>query len=250
MSKRHRNKHRRTGRAGLTAKRMAIVGTATAFPLAAAVTTSAEAATQDTWNRLAQCESGGNWSINTGNGYYGGLQFAPGTWRAFGGTKYAPRADLASRGQQILIAEKVLRSQGWGAWPACSRKLGLTSADKSGSPRVSAGSAKRAPQATRAERARKAAPRVQRAPQAAAARVEKAQPRVVKQTTKRAPRHAATAWTARPGADYSVKPGDTLSEIAARFDVQGGWPALYQRNRAVVGGNPHLIFPSQRLDVT
>jgi LysM repeat protein len=74
------------------------------------------------WDRLAQCESGGNWGINTGNGYSGGLQFAPGTWRAHGGTGSAHNA---SRAEQIRVAERVRASQGWGAWPACSAKLGL-----------------------------------------------------------------------------------------------------------------------------
>ena len=90
---------------------------------------TADAATSHTWNRLAECESGGNWHINTGNDYYGGVQFSASTWRSFGGGKYAERADLATRIEQIDIAEKVLRVQGWGAWPACSQKLGLTRAD-------------------------------------------------------------------------------------------------------------------------
>jgi Transglycosylase-like domain len=77
------------------------------------------------WDRIAQCESGGNWAINTGNGYYGGLQFLGSTWRAYGGTQYASRADLASREQQIAIAERVKNDVGWVAWPACTRKLGL-----------------------------------------------------------------------------------------------------------------------------
>ncbi|MGY1846332.1 MULTISPECIES: transglycosylase family protein [unclassified Blastococcus] len=96
-------------------------------------TGTAAAADDETWDRLAQCESSGNWSINTGNGYYGGLQFYQPTWEGFGGTEYAPRADLATREQQIAIAEKTLAVQGWGAWPACSAKLGLTEADKAGS---------------------------------------------------------------------------------------------------------------------
>jgi LysM repeat protein len=74
------------------------------------------------WDRLAQCESGGNWGINTGNGYSGGLQFAAGTWRANGGSGSAHNA---SRAEQIRVAERVRASQGWGAWPACSSKLGL-----------------------------------------------------------------------------------------------------------------------------
>lgn len=77
------------------------------------------------WDQIAQCESGGNWSINTGNGYHGGLQFNQGTWQAYGGGAYAPTADQASREQQIAIAEKVQAAQGWGAWPACTAKLGL-----------------------------------------------------------------------------------------------------------------------------
>jgi LysM repeat protein len=74
------------------------------------------------WDRLAQCESGGNWGINTGNGYSGGLQFAQGTWRANGGSGSAHNA---SRSEQIRVAERIRASQGWGAWPACSSKLGL-----------------------------------------------------------------------------------------------------------------------------
>lgn len=74
------------------------------------------------WDKLAQCESGGRWNINTGNGYYGGLQFSMGTWTGHGGTGSPAHA---SREQQIAIAERVLKTQGWGAWPACARKLGL-----------------------------------------------------------------------------------------------------------------------------
>ena len=77
------------------------------------------------WDALAQCEATGNWSINTGNGFSGGLQFTPSTWAAFGGTEYAPQAWQASREQQIAVAQKVQAAQGWGAWPACTSKLGL-----------------------------------------------------------------------------------------------------------------------------
>ncbi|MGW6704372.1 transglycosylase family protein [Streptomyces sp. NPDC054956] len=85
----------------------------------------AAAASVSTWDKVAECESGGNWSINTGNGFYGGLQFTPSTWSAYGGTEYAPRADLATKKQQILIGEKVLAGQGQGAWPVCGRDAGL-----------------------------------------------------------------------------------------------------------------------------
>ena len=77
------------------------------------------------WDAIAQCESGGNWSINTGNGYYGGLQFAYQTWGGFGGLNYAPTANLATKEQQIDIAKRVQAVQGWGAWPACTARLGI-----------------------------------------------------------------------------------------------------------------------------
>lgn len=94
---------------------------------AAVFAPTASAAPDSDWDRLAQCESGGNWHINTGNGYYGGLQFSAGTWNAFGGREFAPTANQATRAQQIYVAEKVLAQQGWGAWPACSARLGLNS---------------------------------------------------------------------------------------------------------------------------
>lgn len=78
------------------------------------------------WDQIAQCESGGNWAIDTGNGYSGGLQFNAQTWAAYGGTAYAPTAAGASREQQIEIASKVQAAQGWGAWPACTAKLGMS----------------------------------------------------------------------------------------------------------------------------
>jgi LysM repeat protein len=83
----------------------------------------ASAAPANNWDAVAQCESTGNWSINTGNGFYGGLQFTPGTWAAYGGTEYAPRADLATKEQQIAVAERTLDGQGKGAWPNCGVNL-------------------------------------------------------------------------------------------------------------------------------
>jgi LysM repeat protein len=99
------------------------IGAAASGSRRSTVTRSAAApAGGSVWDRLAQCESGGNWSTNTGNGYSGGLQFSPGTWAANGGTGSAAGA---SRAEQIRVAERVRASQGWGAWPACSAKLGL-----------------------------------------------------------------------------------------------------------------------------
>jgi len=102
--------------------RLALAGAvAVGTPIALAGT--AEAAPASVWDRVAQCESGGNWNTNTGNGYYGGLQFSAGTWRAYGGSGSAAHA---SREEQIAVAERVLAAQGWGAWPACSHKAGAS----------------------------------------------------------------------------------------------------------------------------
>ncbi len=83
----------------------------------------AQAAPSHDWSGVAHCESSGNWSINTGNGYYGGLQFSQPTWAGYGGTAYAARADLATPAQQVAVAERVLVGQGAGAWPSCGRLL-------------------------------------------------------------------------------------------------------------------------------
>jgi LysM repeat protein len=106
---------------GRSLLRLAVVGAVAAgTPLVLAGTASA--APQGAWDKLAQCESGGNWSTNTGNGYYGGIQFNASTWHAYGGAGMPHRA---SKAQQIAVAERTLAAQGWGAWPACSRKMGL-----------------------------------------------------------------------------------------------------------------------------
>jgi hypothetical protein len=117
---RYRGRHRAPSTTGRTLARTAIAGAVLSAPAVAAPAASAD--TGSAWDRLAQCESSGNWAINTGNGFSGGLQFTPSTWRAFGGQGLAHHA---SREQQIAVAERVLSKQGWGAWPACSRKLGL-----------------------------------------------------------------------------------------------------------------------------
>jgi LysM repeat protein len=125
---RYRGRHRAPSRldldlagTGRMLARTALVGVTAGAPVVAAPAASAEGGS--TWDRLAQCESGGNWSINTGNGFYGGLQFTAGTWAAFGGPGLAQHA---TREQQIAVAERVLAKQGWGAWPVCSRKAGVT----------------------------------------------------------------------------------------------------------------------------
>ncbi|MFF1698623.1 transglycosylase family protein [Streptomyces sp. NPDC058257] len=136
--------------------------------------------TEGTWNCLAQCESSGRWHVNTGNGFYGGLQFHQPTWEAHGGLKYAPRADLATKKEQIKVAEEVLRTQGWKAWPVCSKKI---------------------PKEIRDGR----------------------------------------------GVVHVVKAGETLSSIARRYKVKGGWQALYRANRKAVGSEPGQLDVGTKL---
>ncbi|MGY1692474.1 LysM peptidoglycan-binding domain-containing protein [Geodermatophilus sp. SYSU D01105] len=173
------------------------------------LSTPASAATTHDWTGVAECESGGDWSINTGNGYYGGLQFSQSTWAGYGGTDLAPRADLATPAQQVEIAEKVLAGQGIGAWPTCGKQLadGTTPA------------AVEAP--APAPAAAPAAPAVAPAPE------------------------AAPAPTAAPSDVYTVQRGDTVAEIATTFHQP--WRELYQRNVGVIGSDPTLIFPGQVL---
>lgn len=106
---------------------VAIAGSAT-FVTGVALGAPANAS-GSVWDAVAACESGGNWAINTGNGYQGGLQFSSSTWSSAGGTRYAPRADLASKAEQIATAQRVLASQGPGAWPTCGQRAGLTRAN-------------------------------------------------------------------------------------------------------------------------
>ena len=119
-------RHRKPTTTGRTVAKVAVTGAIMGVAGLAAAGTASAAPDSD-WDRLAQCEAGDNWGINTGNGYQGGLQFSPSTWNAHGGGEYAATANNASREQQIVVAERVLANQGWGAWPSCSSSLGLNS---------------------------------------------------------------------------------------------------------------------------
>ncbi len=138
-------RHRKPTTTGRTVAKVAVTGAIMGTAGMAFAGTAAAAPDSD-WDRLAQCEAGGNWGINTGNGYQGGLQFSPSTWNAHGGQQYAAAANQASRAQQIAVAEKVLASQGWGAWPSCSSSLGLSSAPSERSVPAAPQAAPEAPQ--------------------------------------------------------------------------------------------------------
>ncbi|MCH0538354.1 transglycosylase family protein [Streptomyces sp. MUM 203J] len=117
-------RHRRPRQAPALVVAAGVTGSAIALPLMAAG--SASAADAATWDRVAECETGGMWSADLGNGYYGGLQFSQETWQAYGGTDFAPRADLASRTEQIAVAERAFAAQGAKAWETCAPIAGLT----------------------------------------------------------------------------------------------------------------------------
>ncbi|WP_433547308.1 transglycosylase family protein [Streptomyces sp. CA-294286] len=131
-------KHRRPRQAPALFVAAGVTGSAIAIPLLGA--TSASAADANTWDRVAECESGGMWSADLGNGHYGGLQFSQEKWARYGGLDYAPRADLASRAQQIKVAEKVFAAEGRQAWPSCAVISGLAPGGGSGSGSGSEGS--------------------------------------------------------------------------------------------------------------
>ncbi|GAA0598983.1 transglycosylase family protein [Streptomyces crystallinus] len=220
-----RGRHRRyqpsrINRASLT---VTAGGAGMALPLIGAG--AAHAASLDVWDKVAACESTDNWKINTGNGYYGGLQFSQSTWVAYGGRQYAPRADLASRSEQIAVAEKVLKAQGPGAWPVCSGEAGLTRTTAHTT--HTAHTKHTAPTAHTTEATQQHHARV----------VEKAVPQA--------------SPTKVPGKreGYTVVRGDSLSRIAHTEHVRGGWHTLYTENRKVVGPDPDLILPGQRLSL-
>ena len=127
MSGRHRKQT--TSTTSKTIAKVALTSAVIGGGAALASAGAAHAATDAEWDRVAACESGGNWAINTGNGYYGGLQFSASTWRAFGGTEFAPNAHQATKAQQIVVAQRTLAVQGPGAWPTCGARAGLTKAN-------------------------------------------------------------------------------------------------------------------------
>ncbi|MCU7827296.1 transglycosylase family protein [Kitasatospora sp. DSM 101779] len=188
-------------------------GTAAAADI---VTGTAPAAGQGIdWDKVAACESGGRWHANTGNGYYGGLQFNQATWKANGGTAYAPRPDLATREQQIAVAEHLAARRGLAPWPVCGARAGRTSGHHTTVP---------------APRASGPAPRPAEPPTAA-------EPDSAADTV---PGPADTATVV-------VQDGDTLDGIAQTLELTGGWPALYEANHDTIGDNPNLILVGQTL---
>ncbi|MCD2187360.1 LysM peptidoglycan-binding domain-containing protein [Actinomycetospora sp. SF1] len=186
--------------------------------LGAVVAPAAQAAPSVNWDAIAQCESSGNWAANTGNGFSGGLQFTPSTWKAFGGTGSAHNA---SREEQIAVAERVLDGQGIGAWPVCGKKGGTpSSGSSSGSSGSSSGTTTKASTKDTS---------------------------TAKRSSGSTPKRSVPAKQAASGTGgYTVKAGDTLSSIAGAQGISGGWRSLADANPDIAT-SPDLIFPGQSL---
>jgi LysM repeat protein len=248
---------RRPGRLG----RAALAAVAVGAPVVPTVLLAAPAAHAETdWDALAQCESGGDWTINTGNGFSGGLQFTPSTWRAFGGSG---NAEEASRSEQIAVAERVKAAQGMNAWPTCSQSTGQTddspnsgssgaassdarsSDDRSSDDRSSddgAGSSSRRSGAASDDTGTSedsGSASYGSGSSGASSGASTASSDETPASVQQAP-----AAPAAPAGSYTVRAGDTLSSIAASQGTS--WRALAQGNPDVLS-DPNLIFPGQTL---
>ncbi|MCQ8192398.1 transglycosylase family protein [Streptomyces rugosispiralis] len=333
-------RHRRPRQAPAIIVAAGVTGAGLAMPLFGAA--GAQAAQTATWDHVAECESGGMWSANEGNGFYGGLQLTLDMWKKYGGTEYAPRPDLASRSQQISVAEAILGDRGPDAWPSCALGAGLT--DGGGAPDVDPGSTATPDQGTGrggddpGDRGRDGsssdadgsgasgdadksdapdasgsaedpeAPHTSKSPDGLdgsasddpasdgsdsdgsdsgrssdsggssasdGSKTPSADPSADPSPSGRhrgspdagertddgdagsgrpSGRHASRGGSDRDdgstGDDYTVRPGDNLSGIAEHQNVARGWEGLYESNEDLIGADPDLIIPGQRLDLT
>jgi LysM repeat protein len=203
-------KHRRHSSIVRNLTKIAVAGALVSAPMA--LTAGTASADDVNWDAVAQCESGGNWHTDTGNGYSGGLQFDQGTWNANGGSGDPASA---SKSEQIQVAEKIKDSQGMNAWPSCgdngysgsSSSSSSSSSDDSSSASSSGSSSSEAP--------------AQEAP-------------------------APPAPKSNPKGDYTIKPGDTLTKIAQVKKVAGGWNKLYTLNGDFLG-SPNMLTPGLKI---
>ena len=251
-------RHRRPSRARTWALRGATVGVV-GGAAALGLSSPAAAAPLSTWEAVAECESSGNWSINTGNGYYGGLQFTNSTWAAYGGTAYAPRADLATKEQQIAVAEATLAGQGWGAW-ACAYAGGGEGPSGGAAPAPSSSSDDSAEESSSDESAQAS----RGSERSWSAEAESAP---AEEESSSDESYSERSWTEESDAsddssshgswaksdsaadgNYTVVSGDTLYKIAKAHGVAGGWEAIYEANKDVIS-DPNLIYPDQVLRV-
>ncbi len=323
-------RHRRPRQAPAIIVAAGVTGAGLAMPLFGAA--GAQAAQTTTWDHVAECESGGMWSANEGNGFYGGLQLTLDMWKKYGGTEYAPRPDLASRSQQISVAEAILGDRGPDAWPSCALGAGLTdgggapdvdpggtatpdpgtgrdggdpgdrgrdgsssdadrsgtsgSADKPDAPDASGSaedpeaphtskspdgldgsasddpasdgpSGSDTPSASDGSKTPSADPSADPAPSGrhrgdpdAGERADDGDAGSARPSGRHASRGASDRDESATGDAYTVRRGDSLSGIAEHQNVARGWKELYESNEDLIGTDPDLIIPGQRLDLT
>jgi resuscitation-promoting factor RpfA len=318
-------RHRRPRQAPAIVVAAGVTGAGIAIPLFGAAG-GAQAAENTTWDRVAECESGGMWSANSGNGFYGGLQLSLDMWKESGGADYAPRPDLASRSQQITVAESILGDRGPDAWPSCALDAGLT--DGADAPDVDPGAtappwgvdqrgdadggeesdepdgsasetseASETPESseTSPESGKTEAPGTSESSDGAEDSTSSASPSSdpsaspsssggdegregssadptptgrhrgeggagedesdgrstdPRPSGRHASRDAADHTGGHEREDYTVRPGDNLSVIARTHRLSGGWHELYASNERLIGADPDLILPGQRLDLS
>ena len=256
MSK-YRGRHRKPSQTRRNIGRLAVAGVAIGAPITVAASPAFAAGGND-WEAVAQCESGGNWNINTGNGYYGGVQFSQSSWAAVGGTGLPSNA---SKSEQIQRAEALYAIQGAGAWPVCGKGQGNL---QGGGPAQAVSNP--APQQQAQPQQQQAKPKSQSKPKSqtkanssqrqsapkAKSSQQQAKPKsqtkaqAKAQTRPSASQNSYQAAAPRTGAYYVVQSGDTLAKIANAQGVAGGWQSLFANNQGVVS-NPNLIFPGEKL---
>nr|WP_179429958.1 transglycosylase family protein [Spelaeicoccus albus] len=207
----------------------------------AATTASATTSSAGVWDRIAQCESGGNWSINTGNGYYGGLQFNLNTWKAYGGQGLPSNA---SKSQQIAIAEKVQAAQGWGAWPVCSQKAGASGTPESqGAPQPQSDSS----DSSSSQSSQSSQPESDSSDSSSSQSSQPESGSSDSSSSQSSQPQTPTIPTVKASdKTYTVKGGDSLSKISKKLDIEGGWIKLAGANKSTVS-NPNVIEVGQTL---
>ncbi|MGH3435989.1 MAG: transglycosylase family protein [Sciscionella sp.] len=208
----YQGKHRKQSSAARNVARVALAGAIMSAPAIIA----AAPASATNWDAVAQCESSGNWHTNTGNGYYGGLQFTQSTWKANGGTGSAQNA---SRAEQIKVAENVKQSQGMGAWPVCGSRGGSSASYSHHSSQSSSSGSSSSHESS--------APTQQSTHESHVSHVSYSAPK------------------SNPNGDYVVKAGDTLSKIATAKGL-GTFQKLVSLNKGYIS-NPNLILVGQKI---
>jgi nucleoid-associated protein YgaU len=220
----------------------AIAGAAIAIPVAVAGTASADSVN---WTAIANCESSGDWAANTGNGFYGGLQFTESTWLAYGGGSYAQYPYEASQSAQITVAEAVLAGQGIGAWPVCGAYAG-SGTTYSGTNTSGSGSSSSGTSSTSSSSSSSTSSSDNSSSSSSSSDNSSSSSNTSSSSSSSTP--SSSSSSSSKSGSYTVQSGDTLSGIAAKEGISD-WHNLYNNNESTIGSNPNLIYPGQVLNL-